>query len=368
MSTQQVSPQPSATPIAYAPPAASQPSWNGSVPSAVAMPSAPTSPMPGQPVAAPTQPSWDSAQAPWQQAFSQLVAAPTPTSPYQGWAAPSISTPSGLTQGQAANWVQAQQVASAPQISSPQATPAYSHGLSAADVQYLAAQAAQQQMAQVAQAQQLAQLQAAAAQAPARGDSYLDNISNESLEVLSHFGAEAPVKLNTYACQVEDALLEALQHQHTQASALHQQHAYIQQVQDVLAAAGADREAMLQILTDPDVLSDYTTRFFGPEGPYPIETPAEQAQRALAEGMIQQDQPLIPRAENPRMDAMQQQFQRPQMSMPAPGGATGQRLAGNGSVWNQFSQLMDVAPQDAWKVLSSADPDSVRSKILFMEG
>lgn len=360
MSTQQANPQSSPTPIAYAPPAASPQTWSSSAPSVAAMPSAPTSPMPGQPVAAPTPASWDSAQAPWQQAFSQLVGAPTPTVPYQGWAAPSISTPSGLTQGQAANWAQAQQVASAPQIYSPQAMPASSPGLSAADVQYLAAQAAQQQ---------LAQAQAVAAQgAPQRGDSYLDNISNESLEVLSHFGAEAPVKLNTYACQVEDALLEALQHQHQQASAIQQQHAYIEQVQQVLAAAGADREAMLQILTDPDSLSNYTTEFFGPNGPYPIETPAEQAQRALAEGMIQQDQPLMPRAENPRMDALQQQYQRPQMSMPAPGGGGGQRLAGNGNVWNQFSQLMDVAPQDAWKVLSMADPDSVRSKILFMEG
>jgi hypothetical protein len=221
-------------------------------------------------------------------------------------------------------------------------------------------------MAQQAQVAQLAQLQAAAS-APQRGDSYLDNISNESLEVLSHFGAEAPVKLNTYACQVEDALLESLQHQQTQAYALTQQHEYIQNVQDVLAAASADREAMLAILTNPNQLSDYTTQFFGPEGPFPIETPSEVAQRNLHEGMVGMNGPLMPPAGNPRMDAMAQpvQFERPQMPMPNP---SGQRLAGNGNVWNQFSVLMDTNPADAWKVLSQADPESVRSKILFMEG
>lgn len=370
MSIPQSSPQLSPTPIAYAPPAESQPSWSASAPTGAPMPTGPASLQPGQVPAAPTPPSLDSAQPQWQAAYNQLVGAPTPAPAYQGWAAPSLSTPYGLTQGQAANWVQAPQVASAPQTYSPQPTPAYS----ASEAQYLAAnQAAAQVMAQQAQAAQLAQLQAAqlqAAQGAAqRGDAYLDNISDASLEVLTHFGPEAPFKLNTYACQVEDALLESLQHQHDQAAALTQQHAYIERVQDVLAAATADREAMIQILTNPDQLSDYTKRFFGPEGPYPVETPAEQAQRALAEGMVGMDGPLVPPAGNPRMDVTAQQapqqFQRPQMPMPTPSG--GQRLAGSGDVWGQFSQLMDVAPQDAWKVLSAAGPDAVRSKILFME-
>jgi hypothetical protein len=43
-------------------------------------------------------------------------------------------------------------------------------------------------------------------------------------------------------------------------------------------------------------------------------------------------------------------------------------MAGNGNVWSQFSQVMDVAPQDAWKVLAQADPESIRTKMLFMEG
>jgi hypothetical protein len=244
--------------------------------------------------------------------------------------------------------------------------------LSAADVQYLAAQAANQTLQQQAMSQAQAQAMAAqqAAASAQRGDSYLDNISNESLEVLSHFGPEAPVKLNTYSCQVEDALLQSLEHQRNQASAIAQQHQYITQVQEVLAAATADREAMLKILSDPDTLADYTQRFFSADGPYPVQTPAEQAQQALAEGMIAQDGPLMPPSGNPRMDAMAQpsapQFQRPQMPMPQPG--AGPRMAGSGNVWGQFSQAMDIDPASAWKVLAQADPEAIRTKLLFMEG
>jgi hypothetical protein len=229
--------------------------------------------------------------------------------------------------------------------------------VASASQQLQAQQAAQLQAAYQAQAQQ-----AALAQAQSGGsDAYLDNISNESLEILTHFGAEAPVKLNTYACKVEDALLESLQHQRFQAHVIVQQQDYIDKVQAVLNAAQVEREGMLRILSDPTELSGYVKEFFGPNGPYPVETSAEQAQNALRQGMVQDGATLMPRAENPRME-----YQRPQMPMPQPGG--GARIAGAGNVWNQFSQLMDVAPQDAWKVLSVADPDAVRSKVLFMEG
>ena len=57
---------------------------------------------------------------------------------------------------------------------------------------------------------QVAELvQQAAAQGQANAsDSYLNGISDASLEVLEHFGAEAPALLNQYACAVEDALIE----------------------------------------------------------------------------------------------------------------------------------------------------------------
>ena len=41
-------------------------------------------------------------------------------------------------------------------------------------------------------------------------DEYLASVSDESLEVLQHFGAEAPALLNRYSCVVEDALLHRL--------------------------------------------------------------------------------------------------------------------------------------------------------------
>jgi hypothetical protein len=224
------------------------------------------------------------------------------------------------------------------------------------------------QLAQAAAAQTIAQQQALAAQAaqPQSVDEFLAGISNESLEVLAHFGAEAPAKLNAYSCQVEDALLEALGHQQQQAQAIAEQVDYIERVQAVLQAAGADREAMMHILTDPRTLADYTEKFFSADGPYPIQTPAEEARAALEQGMVQPGGPLMPPAENPRMDINQQiAYQRPQMpSMPNPSGAYGGPA---GDPWSEFSRAMDVNPAEAWKVLAAASPDAVRRKVLFME-
>ena len=41
------------------------------------------------------------------------------------------------------------------------------------------------------------------------------------------------------------------------------------------------------MLTDPDVLADYVNDFFGPEGPYPTETPEETAAREQYEARAQ---------------------------------------------------------------------------------
>ncbi|MGB7563296.1 MAG: hypothetical protein WBM08_00935, partial [Prochlorococcaceae cyanobacterium] len=55
--------------------------------------------------------------------------------------------------------------------------------------------------------------------------------------------------------------------------------------------------------------------------------------------------------------------QQPVMPMPAPGGNSGYGFDG----WSQFSQAMDVAPQDAWKVLDSMNPQQLRTKVLFLD-
>ena len=77
-----------------------------------------------------------------------------------------------------------------------------------------------------------------------------------SLEVINHFGADAPAVLNNYAVQVEDALINTNN-----------------QLQEALIIKGnvQEHKAYETILTDPDVLADYTCEFYGPNGPYPVE-------------------------------------------------------------------------------------------------
>jgi hypothetical protein len=205
-------------------------------------------------------------------------------------------------------------------------------------------------------------------------DGYLSAISGESLEILNHFGPEAPYKLNTYSTQVEDALLESLDHQVRQAQAIQ---AYEQQAQQMLAlieVAHAERQALTTILTDPEELSNYTRGFFSEGGPYPVQTPGEEARARLAEGMVQPTGPLMPQQDARAyeyemlargMDPRQMQ-QAPQgwNAMPAPN----VNQASAADVWGAFSQAMDNRPEDAWRVLAAATPDQIRAKIMFMEG
>lgn len=211
-------------------------------------------------------------------------------------------------------------------------------------------------------------------------DGYLSGISDQSLEILQHFGPEAPAKLNTYACQVEDALLEALQHQQYQAGVVGQYQQYVEQVVPLLEAAKAEREAMVHILTDPARLSDYVEGFYGPEGPYPTQLPGEEARARLQQGIAETQERLVPMAD-PRQaewadqqaqqqaqalaqqQAQQQAYQRPQMAMPTPGGGRGSSAA---DVWGAFTEAMDSRPEDAWKVLATAPPEAIRQKVLFM--
>ncbi len=203
--------------------------------------------------------------------------------------------------------------------------------------------------------------------------------------MLAHFGPEAPVKLNTYACTIEDALLESLQEQRSQAELIGDYAAYVQELLPLLQGLEQRSEAMQQILTDPDRLAEYTEGFFGPDGPAPVMTPAEQAQAALREGMVQPGGPLMERADPtamipPEMLAamqrgeavfpgaeyaqMQQAPQRPAQPMPAPAGVMG---PSRGELWGAFSQTMDARPEQAWQVLDQMPADVLRSKILFMD-
>jgi len=177
------------------------------------------------------------------------------------------------------------------------------------------------------------------------GDAYLSQVSDESLEVLQHFGAEAPGLLNNYACAVEDALIEQVQRG--------------QAMNTMLEAASEEHSAMNLMLTDPDVLADYVNGYFGPEGPYPTPTPEEQAymnQQAAREQFAQE-------IHAQETNAVPPSFQRPQMEMPTPGRAEGQ----TNDFWNGLSHLMDHNPENAWQYLSQAPNGALQSKLLVQD-
>jgi len=289
--------------------------------------------MPGYQASAPAPQASAPQGNPWQQAFQALSASLNTSNQYQAQVSPSAyqvtPTPQAATPASWASMPQApQQQAqySAQQTYSPQAS-----------TQALMQQALQQQVAAPAPA-------LAESQAPAR-DAYLSQISDESLEVLEHFGAEAPNLLNTYACAVEDALIEQVQRGQHQSL--------------VLEAAGEERSAMNLMLTDPDVLADYVNDFFGPEGPYPTLTDAEQAELAQWQAREQFEQEILAQEQN----QVPQNFQRPVQEMPTPGR---QANAAN-DFWGGFGDMMDTNPEDAWKVLSQAPPAAFQQKMMIQD-
>ena len=100
-----------------------------------------------------------------------------------------------------------------------------------------------------------------------------------------------------------------------------------------------------EILTNPDVLSDYTLKFFGPEGPYPVyENEAQLETRGYP---TQEVQP-----------AVNNQF-------PAPPAAAAPQSPEN--FWGSFSEQMSVDPQNAWRLLNQAQPQTVANKLFVME-
>lgn len=168
-----------------------------------------------------------------------------------------------------------------------------------------------------------------------------NGVSEQSLELIEHFGADAANVLNTYACQVEDALIQT--------------NAQLVEACELLQELSGEHRAYEQILTDPDVLADYTCEFFGDNGPYPI--PEEQAP-AYAQQPAQ-------------MQSVGQRFQqqaapqRPEMPLPP----QPQAPANAGDFWNNFGNLADRDPANAWRYLNSAqqNPEVFRNKLLVME-
>ena len=170
-------------------------------------------------------------------------------------------------------------------------------------------------------------------------------VSDASLQVIDHFGADAPAILNDYACKIEDSLIKT----DTQ----------LKQGVNLLQELNKEHKAYTKILTDPDVLADYTTKFFGPQGPYPVSKQAPAAPAPARQSVGQQFQsqaPARPQAAAP---------QRPEMPVPP----QPQAAATPGDFWNNFGSAADRDPQNAWKYLNAAqqNPEVFRQKLLVME-
>jgi hypothetical protein len=109
---------------------------------------------------------------------------------------------------------------------------------------------------------------------------------------------------------------------------------------DVLSAR---HDAMQTILTDPDHLANYTDRYFTEVVPVDIDGDAPYAQQ--------------PQAYQPNYD------------MPAPPANAGGNTTGAApqQQWEQFSDVMNRSPENAWRVLQQMGPEAMRSKLLFMD-
>jgi len=161
--------------------------------------------------------------------------------------------------------------------------------------------------------------------------------SPESRYVVSAYGVEAPAILNNYALQLENMLDSAVAWG-TEAKGL------IEQYAEFAVNERQENQAYNQILTNPDILSDYTLQFFGPEGPYPVyESEAELATPGYPTEMVD------PTA----------------AYMPAPPSAAAPQQPEN--FWGSFKQQMDFDPSQAWRLLNQAQPQVVANKLFVME-
>lgn len=162
-------------------------------------------------------------------------------------------------------------------------------------------------------------------------------LSNESRQVIDAFGVEAPAVLNNYALELE-GMLDSAVAWGNQAAGL------INGYANFAVNEHQENLAYNEILTNPDVLSDYTLKFFGPEGPYPVYESEEQLEtRGYPTGAIE-----------------------PQMGQfPAPPASAAPQQPEN--FWGSFNELMARDPQNAWRVLNQAQPQTVANKLFVME-
>jgi len=248
----------------------------------------------------------DSAGNPWESAFNKVVnllSAPV-QSPFQGQQSaptPTAYTPANYGQG---NYQATQQSVAPTSYLNQDYSPNYSQTSSGPSLEAIA--------------------------------DYLQ-LSNDSRQVLDAFGVEAPAVLNQYALQLEAMLDSAVAWGNRAAN-------NIQGYAEFAVNEHQENLAYNEILTNPDVLSDYTLRFFGPEGPYPVyENEAQLETRGYPT----------------------QQVEAAYGNFPAPPAAAGMQQPEN--FWGGFNETMARDPQNAWRMLNQAAPQVVAGKLFVME-
>ena len=174
-----------------------------------------------------------------------------------------------------------------------------------------------------------------------------NGVSPQSIEVIDHFGPDTAGILNDYSCQLEDAVVAT--------------NGQLQEAAGLLKELSAEHKVYERILTDPDVLADYTCEFFGENGPYPVPAQRPAAPQGQAVGQQYANAPQTTGQPNVTGQAPS----RPEMPVPP----QPQRAANPTDFWNNFGNAADRNPQEAWKYLNAAqqDPEIFRQKLLVME-
>jgi hypothetical protein len=159
--------------------------------------------------------------------------------------------------------------------------------------------------------------------------------------VVANYGTEAPAILNQYALNLEEVVDNAVSWGEAAQKEMYR-------ASNFMVNEHRENLAYNEILTNPDILSDYTLQFFGPEGPYPVyeseqelSTPGYPTAPVTNQGMVPGSQmPAPPQAEAP---------QAPQ------------------DFWGNFKQQMDVDPTQAWRLINQAAPQTMAQKLFVME-
>ena len=170
-------------------------------------------------------------------------------------------------------------------------------------------------------------------------------MSPESRQVMDAFGVEAPAVLNQYALNLEGMLDSAVQWGN-EAQGL------IKGYADFAVQEHQENLAYNEILTNPDVLSDYTLKYFGPEGPCPVYENEQQLET--------QGYPTAPVANGTNTSAT-----TAGTNFPAPPQAAAPQQPEN--FWGSFNDTMSRDPQNAWRMLNQAQPNTVQNKLFVME-